>query len=218
MDSNLKMALELHKLFDNLSRFSYPFEKDLFKIPSNGIYIKFEEGEKIEGMDRIVRIGTDTGNNQLHSRLFQHFENKNQRRSIFRKNIGRCFLNKENNKYLEYWELDITSKVDKEKNLKYIDFDFEQLIEQKISNYIQDNFSFCVFQVDNKEDRLFWESKIIATIAQSGIQPTPNWLGNYSPKSKIKQYGLWQIQQLMNPPLTLNEFEKLKNIIVNTSH
>ena len=183
-----------------------------------GIYINFEEGEKIEGEDRIVRIGTDTGNNQLHSRLFQHFENENQRRSIFRKNIGRCFLNKENNTYLKYWELPLTSKAEKEKNLKYIDFDFEQKIEQRISSFIQDNFSFCVFQVDNKEDRLFWESKIIATIAQSGIRPTSNWLGNYSPKSKIKQYGLWQIQQLMNPPLTLNEFEKLKDIIINNRH
>ena len=130
-------------------------------------------------MDRIVRIGTDTGNNQLHSRLFQHFENKNQRRSIFRKNIGRCFLNKDNNPYLKYWELDITSKADKEKNLKYLDFDFENKLEQRISNYIQDNFSFSVFQLDNKEDRLFWESKIVATIAQSGISPTSNWLGNY---------------------------------------
>ena len=218
MDSNLKIALELHKLFNNLTRFSYPFEKELVKIPSNGIYIKFEVGEIIEGMNRIVRIGTDTGNNQLHSRLFQHFENKNQRRSIFRKNIGRCFLHKENNAYLKCWELDITSKADKEKNLKYIDFDFEQLIEQKISDYIQNNFSFCVFQVDDKEDRLFWESKIIATIAQSGIRSTSNWLGKYSPKSKIKEYGLWQVQQLMNPPLTLNELETLKNIVNNTSH
>ena len=70
MDSKLKMALELHNLINNLSRFSYPSEEDLIKIPTNGIYINFEEGEKIEGVDRIVRIGTDTGNNQLHSRLF----------------------------------------------------------------------------------------------------------------------------------------------------
>ena len=217
MDSNFKIAVELHKLIDNLTRFSYPFKEDLINIPSNGIYIKFEEGEKIEGLDRIVRIGTDRGNNQLHSRLYQHFEDENQRRSIFRKNIGRCFLNKENNPYLKYWELPITSKAEKEKNLKYVDFDFEHKIEQRISSYIQDNFSFCVFKLDKKEDRLFWESKIIATIAQSGIRPTSTWLGNYSPKTKIKQYGLWQIQELMKPPLTLNEFEKLKNIIINSS-
>ena len=90
MSNNLKISLELHKLLNNLTRYSYPFEENLISIPSNGIYIKFEKGEKIEGLDRIVRIGTHTGNNQLHSRLFQHFENENQRRSIFRKNIGRC--------------------------------------------------------------------------------------------------------------------------------
>ena len=72
-------------------------------------------------------------------------------------------------------------------------------------------------RVDKKEDRLFWETKIIATIAQSGIRPTLNWPGNSSPKSKIKQNGLWQIQGLMKPPLTLKEFEELKEIIVNTS-
>jgi hypothetical protein len=213
MSNNLKISLELHKLFNNLTRYSYPFEKSLIKIPSNGIYIKFEKGEKIESLDRIVRIGTHTGNNQLHSRLFQHFEIENQRRSIFRKNIGRCFLNKGKNPYLKYWNLPSTTKAEKGKNLKYIDFDFESTLEQKVSKYIQNNFSFCVFQVDNKEDRLFWESKIIATIAQSGIKATSNWLGNYSPKTKIKQYGLWQIQGLTKPPLTLIEFEKLKKII-----
>jgi hypothetical protein len=213
MSNNLKISLELHKLFNNLTRYSYPFEKSLIKIPSNGIYIKFEKGEKIESLDRIVRIGTHTGNNQLHSRLFQHFEIENQRRSIFRKNIGRCFLSKEKNRYLKYWDLPLTSKVEKDKNLQNINIDFERSIEQRVSTYIQNNFSFCVFQVDNKEDRLFWESKIIATIAQSGIKATSNWLGNYSPKTKIKQYGLWQIQGLTKPPLTLIEFEKLKKII-----
>lgn len=213
MSNNLKISLELHKLFNNLSRFSYPFEKSLIIIPSNGIYIKFEKGEKIEGLDRIVRIGTHTGNNQLHSRLFQHFENENQRRSIFRKNIGRCFLSKEKNPYLKYWDLPLTSKADKNKNIQNINIDFERSIEQRVSTYIQNNFSFCVFQVDNKEGRLFWESKIIATIAQSGIKATSSWLGNYSPKTKIKQYGLWQIQGLKKPPLTLIEFEKLKTIL-----
>ena len=213
MSNNLKISLELHKLLNNLTRYSYPFEENLISIPSNGIYIKFEKGEKIESLDRIVRIGTHKGNDQLHSRLFQHFKNENQRRSIFRKNIGRCFLNKEKNTYLKYWNLPSTSKAEKEKNLKYIDFDFESTIEQKVSKYIQNNISFCVFQLDNKEDRLFWESKIIATIAQSGIKATSSWLGNYSPKTKIKQYGLWQIQGLTKPPLTLIEFEKLKTIL-----
>lgn len=219
MNTSLNITIELHKLFNNLSRYTYPFEENLFNIPSNGIYLKFEKGEEVEGLKRIVRIGTDTGNNQLHSRLFQHFENKNQRRSIFRKNIGRCFLSKENSTYLKYWDLDITSKADKEKNLKYINLDFEQTIEQKISSYIQEKFSFCAFKLNNKADRLFWESKIIATLAQSEIRPSSNWLGNYSPKTKIRQSGLWQVQGLQKPRMTLYELEKLKSIIFNqTGH
>ena len=46
----------------------------------------------LEKMDRIVRIGTHTGENQLRSRLMQHFVKENKNRSIFRKNIGRCFF------------------------------------------------------------------------------------------------------------------------------
>jgi hypothetical protein len=213
MNQNTKIALNLHNLFDQLTKYTYPFEEFLDKIPSNGIYLKFEKGEKFQGLNRIVRIGTHTGENQLHSRLSQHFETENQRRSIFRQNIGRCFLNRDNNPYLKNWDLPITSKVDKEKNLKYLDLDFEKGIEKEISNYIQSNFSFCVFKVDNKIDRLYWESKIIATLAQSAIIPSTNWLGNYSPKSKIKEYGLWQVQGINKPKLTRDEFEKLEKII-----
>lgn len=116
MDNLFELPFKLHELFNQLKRYSYPFVSKLNEIPQNGIYVKFENGENLGKFDRVVRIGTDTGENQLHSRLFQHFENENQRRSIFRKNIGRCILQKENNEYLKYWDLNITSNLDKEKN------------------------------------------------------------------------------------------------------
>ena len=59
-------------------------------------------------MDRIVRVGTDTGQNNLKSRMSQHFTNENKDRSIFRKNIGRAILNKNNSSLLNYWNLDLT--------------------------------------------------------------------------------------------------------------
>ena len=47
-----------------------------------------------------------------------------------------------------------------------------------ISNYVQTNLSFCVFQIDTKDDRLFWESKIVSTLAKAlDIKPTDKWLG-----------------------------------------
>ena len=86
-----------------MPKLKFPFDKK--KIPLNGIYILFEKGEFAHNTNRIVRIGTHTGNNQLHSRLFQHFLNENKDRSIFRKNIGRALLNKERDTFLEKWEL-----------------------------------------------------------------------------------------------------------------
>ncbi|MBK9793172.1 MAG: hypothetical protein IPP60_08725 [Sphingobacteriales bacterium] len=207
------MEKELHGLFNNLMRFTFPFDSKLHLIPENGIYVKFEKGEIYNGLDRIVRVGTDTGENNLKKRLTEHFITENKNRSIFRKNIGRAILNKEKNPYLRYWELDITSKANKEKNLKLIDLDFESNLEKEISKYIQTNFSFCVFNVETKEKRLFWESKIVATLAQGEVKPSENWLGNHSPKKKIKESGLWQVQGLKNEILSNEEFKQLKQLI-----
>jgi len=87
-------------------------------------------------------------------------------------------------------------------------------MEERISNYVQINLSFCVFQIDTKDDRLFWESKIVSTLAKaSDIKPSDKWLGNYSPKDKIKVSGLWQVNELYNDGLTELEFEQLKHKI-----
>lgn len=203
--------LELHQLFNQQKRFCFPFQDRINEIPKNGIYIIFEKGEKYLGMDRIVRIGTHTGANQLRSRLNQHFIKENKNRSIFRKNIGRCFLNQESNAYLNLWELDVTAKVDKEKNLKLLDVVFEKEIEKKITSYIQSNLSFCVFQIESREERLFWEKKIVSTLAKTcQVRPSDKWLGNYSPKDKIKLGGLWQVNELDNDILNDYELDQLK--------
>ncbi|MEQ8156515.1 MAG: hypothetical protein ABRQ25_16820, partial [Clostridiaceae bacterium] len=104
---------KLHKLLRNLERFRFPFDKK--SIPKNGIYILFEKNEYGHDGDRIVRIGTHTGENQLPSRLEQHFVKENKDRSIFRKNIGRCILRKRNDEYIKIWELKATSREDKAK-------------------------------------------------------------------------------------------------------
>jgi len=79
----------VHRLAHRLRRHHYPFKSEA--IPSNGIYLLFEKGESGHDGDRIVRIGTHTGRDQLPSRLNEHFLNENKDRSIFRKNIGRAF-------------------------------------------------------------------------------------------------------------------------------
>ena len=177
----------LHILFSNMKRLRFPFdEKDISK---NGIYILFEKGEKGHGTDRIVRVGTHTGNNQLPSRLNQHFVNENKDRSIFRKNIGRALLNKRKDSYLKEWELDLTTKEAKNKFNSLINPDRQKEIEKEVSKYIQNNFSFVVFPVEEKEKRLEMESKIISTLSLcTECRPSMNWLGLSSPKEKIRRY------------------------------
>ena len=104
--------------------------------------------------------------------------------------------------------------MEREKNRKLLDLEFEKKVEKRISTYIQTNLSFCVFQVDTKQQRLFWESKIVSTLATSRESvPSKNWFGNYSTKDKIKASGLWQVNELYNEILTERELNDLSGLI-----
>lgn len=207
------MVAELHQLFHELPRQSFPRIEGAH-VPPNGIYILFEKGERYEPYDRIVRVGTHTGQNQLPSRLKQHFVNENKNRSIFRKNIGRALLSEDGHPYQPLWELDVTSREDREKNAPLLDFEFEKSMERRISAYIRDNFSFCTFPVETKDARLKWESRIVSTLARAtGIRPSEDWLGHHSPKERIRVSGLWQVNELYNEPLSRDELDQLSQIV-----
>lgn len=198
----------IHDLFGGLERHGFPFLEP--NIPLNGIYVLFEKGEKGHQQDRIVRIGTHTGNNQLRSRLKQHFLNENKDRSIFRKNIGRALLNQRNDPFLEFWELDCTTRIAKEKYAPLIDFDYQKTVEKEVSQFIRNNFSFAVFEVQSKDERLGLESKIISTVSRCDeCGPSECWLGASSPKSKIIKSGLWLVNELYKTPLDAMEVERL---------
>src|SRR6476660_2038861 len=207
------MVSEIHKLFNEQKRYSFPFDVFIKEIPANGIYILFEKGEKYGDYDRIVYVGKHSGKNRLYLRLNEHFVKENKNRSIFRDNIGRCFLNQGNHPYLQVWKLNITSRAVKEENLKRLDLDFEKQMENIISNYIQTNFSFCIFRVDTKEERDFWKRKIASALANSSMKPSSNWLGNSSPEDKIRETGLWKVKDLSESSLTTSEFSELQDLV-----
>jgi hypothetical protein len=198
----------LHKWANHLELFSFPYDES--KIPENGIYILFEKGELGHNGNRIVRIGTHTGDNQLRSRLRQHFLASNKDRSIFRKNIGRCLLNKIHDPYLAIWELDMTTKHAREADGAKLDNDKQKGVESEITAYMQKNFFFGVIRVDDKDARLSLESKIISTVSHcQECKPSPNWLGLSSPKEKIRTSGLWLVNELYKQPLSENDFKLL---------
>ncbi len=115
------LCCELHEVLSHLRPFTFPVAAE--QIPRNGVYVLYEQGELGHGGNRIVRVGTHTGANQLRSRLQQHFLQENKDRSIFRKNIGRALLNRDNDPFLEYWEIDLTPSKAKEQYAAVIDKD-----------------------------------------------------------------------------------------------
>ena len=206
------ICYELHKLFNGVKRYTFETIDD---IPfDNGIYIFFEKGEKYGEFDRIVRVGTDTGQNQLKSRMRQHLTKENKDRSIFRKNIGRAMLAKENNPLLNYWNIDFTTKKNKELFFDEKKFAECAVIEKDISTFMKENLSFVVFCVNTKEERLRFEKGIISALYNADdFVASAEWLGNYVPETKgthVKKSRMWLSQGLRAKPLDNKELKKIQ--------
>jgi hypothetical protein len=198
----------LHACILTLPRYKFPYDESI--IPLHGIYILFEKGERSHAGERIVRVGTHTGKDQLRSRLRQHFIVENKDRSIFRKNIGRCFLHHNADPYASVWEADRTSKASKEKYVHMVDVKAQLRIEKKVTEYLQKNFSFAILEVQDKEERLELESKMISTISLCPeCLPSKNWLGLFSPKEKIRESGLWLVNELYKKPLEEKDMKRI---------
>jgi hypothetical protein len=198
----------LHVRANSLPRVLFPFDQQ--QIPLNGIYLLFERGEHGHGADRIVRVGTHTGTDQLRSRLMQHFLKENKDRSIFRKNIGRALLNRDNDPFSRDWEFDRTSSLARRSDAKQTDLNRLKSVEVEVSKVIRGNFSFAVLRVEEKEKRLQLESKIISTVSLcEECGPSNSWLGRHSPKERIRESGLWLVNELYKIPLTHHELEEL---------
>jgi hypothetical protein len=205
MDS---ICQEMHEWVNHLPRFSNINNKE--DIPDNGIYFFFEKGEKAHDLDRIVRIGSHTGQNNLKSRLFEHITKPNKDRSIFRKHIGRCLL--ANDPFLDYWNIDLTTKKNKEKFYLPCNAEKQISIENDVTNYIINNFNFTVVKLEDKENRLFFEKKLLATAFNCpSCLPSSGWLGLKHCTPTIHG-GLWNIQGLNGQILSQEELFSLKII------
>ncbi len=203
---------QLHSLFNLAKRYynDYNF-KDLV---DNGIYILFEKGEKYGHMDRVVRVGSHTGIDKLPARIDQHYKIQTKDRSIFRKNIGRVYLNIKNDPYLKVWDRCNISRKDKIFNMEFRDLDKEKELENRITKKINDDFSFVLIKAEDKAYRLYLETAIASTLAQGSLKPSPTWLGNDSPKEKIRKTGLWQVQNLNRACVNEFDLEYIQNNII----
>ncbi|MFO7697150.1 MAG: hypothetical protein R6X16_08335 [Anaerolineae bacterium] len=202
----------LHAMCWSLPRFGFPF--DATNLPRNGIYVLFEDGETGHGGKRIVRVGTHTGANQLPSRLHQHFLKENKDRSIFRKNVGRALLARDGDPFLRQWEIDLTTSAAKAEYAAQMDREKLSQTEQRVTEYMRRAFSFAVFASDDKTERLRWESLLVSTVSLCDeCGPSDQWLGQHSPKARIRESGLWLVNELYKRPLSEAELGALEEMV-----
>jgi hypothetical protein len=207
-----EMCEQLHHILSEASRFRFPFDE--YRVPQSGISVMFERGEKAHDADRIVHIGTHTGNKRLGLRLNEHIT-PNKDRSILRKYIGEAMLNRDQDPFLEQWKLDLTTVAAREAYESLVDFDKQAAVESQVTDYIQENYSFAIFRVVSRDKRFDLKWKIISTVSLCDeCKPSDSWLGLHSPFPKIQQSGLWLVKGLYKEPLSENDFEALREMLL----
>jgi len=206
-----EQCARLHTACRKLRLFNFPFDET--RVPLNGIYVLFQVGETGHGGSRIVRVGTHTGDNKLRSRLREHFINPNKDRSIFRRNIGRALLNRDRDPFLSQWELDLTTTEARRTHAPSVDFRKQAIVEQRVTDYIQKNFHFVAFEIAAKAMRLNLEARMISTVSLCDeCGPSREWLGLNSPKAKIRESGLWLVNELYGETLSEADLSTLEPV------
>ena len=207
---NESICLRLHKLFNDMPRFKWDTIDNIGF--SDGIYILFEIGETYHGMDRIVRVGTHRSDGRLKRRLKDHFVKENKDGSIFRKNIGKAILNKNNHPYLAVWNVNTSKQENIDRLGSRYDPVFQKKSEDAVSKYMRERFSFACFPVATEQERLRLEEGIIATINRTpDFTASAEWRGKYSTENEIVRSGLWLKQGLDGIPLSDSEFADIAN-------
>ena len=195
---------------DALSRLPRLWRGDLAHVPNNGIYVLFEKGEKGHGVDRIVCIGTHEGQDNLVPRIREHLDASNKDRSIFRKHVGRCLLAKEGDPFRTQWQLDLTTKASRAMNGHKVDQVRLKEVENEVTRYMTEHFSFSVLRFDTKIERLHCKKSLLSTIFHcSRCGPSETWLGKFHPSAIVSESGLWNMQGLRGPELLLDEAQRV---------
>lgn len=198
----------LHHAVHALPTHGFPLVKS--DVPQSGIYILFEVGEIGHGGLRIVRIGTHKGDGRLWPRLRQHFVSRNKDGSIFRKNLGRALLGRDDDPFLDDWNLNLSVRENRQRYGGRVDPDVQRQVEQRVSDYIQTKFQFVLLEVSNETERLFLESRLTSTVSNcSECAPSEGWLGSHSPVEKIRESGLWQVMELYKESFSDEELDDL---------
>jgi hypothetical protein len=223
----------LHNQLKSLPLVKFPF--DVKSLNSNCIYFFYEEDEMTDHgccvNQRIVRIGTHKENN-FQTRISEDFllnesklnftiaNPKPSDGSIFRKNIGRALLNKNNDYYLRIWNIDYTSKENRLKMNLMRNIEKEKQIESDISKTLRERFSFRFIVLEDPQKKIGKEgveSRLIDTVTSCNVcKASEGWLGRFSPIEEIRNGKLWLSQYLVSEDITDQDKEDIVHAMINT--
>src|SRR5919198_4378919 len=243
----------LHQKLESLPLMRFPFDISKLPDNDGTIYFFYEEGENsthinndndsknsssiTKAKPRIVRIGIPHKEGDFRSTISEHFllneskmmnftisNAKPSDRSIFRKNIGRALLSKENDYYQKIWEIDFTIRENCNNYGIMRNIQKEKEIESTITKILREKFSFRFIPFDESQAKKriggsgIEESKLIGIVASCNLcKASANWLGKYSPILKIRNGKLWLSEEggggggeeyLNSPGLTEKEREE----------
>ena len=90
--------------------------------------------------------------------------------------------------------------------------------QQEAINYLMEENKILkheLLKATGKERRLEYESMLISTISLcKECYPSSDWFGLHSPKKKIRESGLWLVNELYNKPFSDEEFDEFKGIAI----
>jgi len=192
----------VHALAATLPRHRHPFSRR--DIPANGVYLLFESGETVttgDGLvERIVRVGTHTGEGRLGRRLAIHYSG-DRRRSVFRLHVGAALLARDDPAAPRLAEWTGAKQTPMPE------------VEEVVTGYLRERFTFCCIPVPDKDERLALEQAVIALLAQYPPgPPSDGWLGLHAPRPEIRRSGLWNTQHLAGVPLDAAGFARIETL------
>ena len=178
----------VHQLLDQLPKYDKKPSECNGKIPKNGIYFWYENGEtRNGGRLRITRVGINKKQDRLHGRINEHYTS-DRVGSSFRKDIGAALMSKngESVSEIKEWRKDRKKEDPRFKDPKFVCYNSYTTQELK------QHFSYCVLKIDDLCERSVLEIRLISLFSNCNhCLPTCTWLGKYSDKQEIRDSGLW---------------------------
>lgn len=204
----------IHELLKRQRRL--PFPPPFIAIPLNGIYFIFElEQRSHGGCDRIVRVGSHTGPNNLARRLWEHITPYG--RSRFRRDLGIAVLSHPQRLSFEPIPMDLwdqSALTRRQRATSAGQIGALDRFEIKLSDYIARNFRFSVIGTRDTTEALELEKACIATVSQCD-----RCRNEARPQLRPNNGFLWNSQHTgqKSPPISDRQLASLAQLVARQS-